>query len=108
MLKLAAIFGNGMILQREKKVFIWGKDDQAKTAEVVLEDKKCTSEVKNGDFLIELPPHDAATGIELTVKGSSTVVLSDVCFGDVFYLAGQSNMELPVVRTLDSNFNKNR
>ena len=101
MLELAAIFGNGMILQREKKVFIWGKDDQATIAEVILEDKKYTSEVKNGDFLIELPPHDAATGIELTVKGSSTVVLSDVCFGDVFYLAGQSNMELPVVRTLD-------
>lgn len=101
MLELAAIFGNGMILQREKKVFIWGKDDQAKIVEVVLEGKKYSSEVRDGEFLIELAPHEAATGLKLTVKGSSTVELSDVCFGDVFYLAGQSNMELPVSRTLD-------
>lgn len=101
MLELAAIFGNGMILQRQKRVFIWGKDDQAKNAEVILEDKKYTSEVRDGQFLIELPPHDAATGLTLTVRGSSKVELHDVCFGDVFYLAGQSNMELPVARTLD-------
>ena len=101
MLKLAAVFGNGMILQRQKEVFVWGKDDQAKIVEAYLEDKKYTSEVKDGKFLIGLPPHEAATGLMLTVKGSSEAVISDVCFGDVFYLAGQSNMELPVSRTLD-------
>lgn len=101
MLKLAAVFGNGMILQRQKEVFVWGKDDQAKIVEAYLEDKKYTSEVKDGKFLIGLAPHEAATGLTLTVKGSSEAVISDVCFGDVFYLAGQSNMELPVSRTLD-------
>ena len=101
MLEPAAIFGNGMILQREQEVFVWGKDDQAQSVEVVLEDKKYSAEVKDGSFLVKLPSHDAATGLTLTVRGSSEIVLQDVCFGDVFYLTGQSNMELPVSRTLD-------
>ena len=101
MIELAPIFGNGMILQRERPVSIWGKDDRAGSVSVLFEGKTYTEPVTGGKFLITLPAHPVAKDLSLQVRGSETIELTDVCFGDVFYLAGQSNMELPVSRTLD-------
>ncbi|MBR5936671.1 MAG: hypothetical protein IKZ90_00185 [Clostridiales bacterium] len=101
MIELAPIFGNGMILQRERPVSIWGKDDRAGSVSVLFEGKTYTAPVTGGKFLITLPAHPVAKDLSLQVRGSETIELTDVCFGDVFYLAGQSNMELPVSRTLD-------
>ena len=101
MIELAPIFGNGMILQRERPVSIWGRDDKAGSVSVLLEGETYTAPVTGGQFLITLPAHPAGKDLSLQILGSETIELSDVCFGDVFYLGGQSNMELPVSRTLD-------
>ena len=101
MLELAGIFGDGMVLQRDRECAIWGKEDEAEKVSVFLDGKEYSSPVENGTFLVTLPPHDIATGLTITVSGSREIELRDVCFGDVFYLAGQSNMELPVYRTMD-------
>ena len=101
MIELAPIFGNGMILQRERPVSIWGKDDEAGSVSVLFEGETYTAPVTGGKFLITLPSHPAGKDLSLQVRGSETIRITDVCFGDVFYLGGQSNMELPVSRTLD-------
>lgn len=100
----AGIFGDGMILQRDKESRIFGKADGEVT--VTLEKDGKTEEYKTsaagGKFVCDLGIHEAGTGYKLTVSsGSETVTYDDVCFGDVYYLSGQSNMELPVFRTLD-------
>ncbi len=97
----AGIFRNGMILQRDKECSIWGKENQTEIVQVLLEGKTYEGKVENGQFLVKIPPHEAATDCEITISGSSTIVIKDVCFGDCFYLSGQSNMELPVYRTRD-------
>ncbi|MBO4927327.1 MAG: hypothetical protein J5379_03635 [Clostridiales bacterium] len=101
MTKLAGIFSDGMILQRGRPCAIWGQDDGADEIVVILEGKEYSSIVEEGKFLVTLPPHEEAVGVTIEIIGSTKIVLSDVCFGDVFYLAGQSNFELPVSRTLD-------
>lgn len=99
-MKLAGIFSDRMILQRNKENHIWGSDD-ADTVTVTVDKDRYEGKVIDGRFDIVIPPHDAVKDIDITVEGSSKVILHEVCFGDVFMLAGQSNMELPVYRTLD-------
>ena len=101
MLELAGIFGNGMVFQCDRINTIWGTEDGSDEVCAVFENEEYKAEVKDGCFEIALPAHEAATGLSIEIKGSATILLTDVCFGDVFYLAGQSNMELPVSRTLD-------
>lgn len=100
----AGIFGDGMVLQRGKESRIFGKADGEVT--VTLEKDGKSEEYKtsaaNGKFVCTLGIHEAGTGYKLTVSSvSESVTYYDVCFGDVYYLSGQSNMELPVYRTLD-------
>lgn len=101
MLKLAGIFGDGMILQRDRTCAVFGKEDQAPEVSLTLEGKEYKAEVSDGQFLIRIEPHSAAEGLSMIIKGSTQIEIKDICFGDVFYLGGQSNMELPVSRTLD-------
>lgn len=100
-LRLDGIFSDGMIFRRDAENEIWGFDALADSVTAELDGIKVTAKTENGHFRIKLPPHSAASGLTLTVTGSSAVTLSDICFGDLLLLTGQSNMELPVGRTLD-------
>jgi sialate O-acetylesterase len=101
-LKLAPILCNGMILQRDTQNLIYGIDSLSKTIVVEFMNQEYHSQVKEtGEFSIELPPISAGGPYEMYIKGSSEIILSDIWFGDVFILSGQSNMELPIRRVLD-------
>ena len=100
----AAIFGDGMILQRDKECRVFGKAIGEVTVVLEIDGNKeeYKAPVENGNFVCTLDAHEAGTGYKLTISaGAESVVYEDVCFGDVYYLSGQSNMELPVYRTLD-------
>ena len=101
MLQLAGIFSDGMILQRGKTCTIFGREDQSREVAVELLGKTYRAEVKDSVFAVEIPPQELSRDVTITITGSERIVLSDVCFGDVFFLTGQSNMELPISRTLD-------
>ncbi len=100
--KLDGIFGDKMVLQRDAENCLWGLNNGDVDIIAIFENKEYKAEIKGERFVIKLPRHEAGTGFTIEVKSQSGIVmLSDVCFGDVFVLAGQSNMELPVSRTLD-------
>lgn len=101
MIKLAGIFSNGMVVQRDVEYRIWGEENEAAEVTATVDDATFSAKVEDGRFLISMPPHPAAVDCTITVTGSRALTLTDVCFGDVFYLSGQSNMELPVYRTMD-------
>ncbi|MBO4689070.1 MAG: hypothetical protein J5636_11235 [Clostridiales bacterium] len=101
MLELAGIFSDGMILQRGKTCTIFGHEDQSREVTVELFGRTYRTEVKDSAFAVEIPAQEEARDVMITITGSEKIVLHDVCFGDVFFLTGQSNMELPVSRTLD-------
>ena len=94
MLKLPEIFRDGMVLQRQKAVCVWGCCDQADRVSVTLGNASAASDVRGGKWQVYLPPMEAASGLALTVSaGGETLTFSDVAVGEVWLAGGQSNME---------------
>ena len=99
---LSPIICEGMIMQRETCNRIYGTETNADTVTVCFMGTEYKSIVEeNFDFSVELPPVAAGGPYSIIVKGSSEITISDILFGDVYLLSGQSNMELPVRRILD-------
>ena len=101
----SGVFGNGMVLQRGKECRIFGKSAGSEVTVTIVKDgaEECyKAPVENGDFVCSCGVHEPGTGYKVTLSdGTDSITYEDVCFGDVYYLCGQSNMELPVGRTLD-------
>ena len=115
MLKTAAIFGNGMILQQQTTVTIFGETDcdyvVAKwengngTSGKLSVKETFEADIHDGKWLIKLTT-DEATPITESIShtliitgkknGAETdkLTICDVIFGDVWFAGGQSNMEL--------------
>jgi len=102
-LALMPIFCDGMVLQRDVEYEIWGRESAAESVVVELDGAAVTAAVIEGKFRARLPAHPAGAGLELRVRGSVVLNVSDVCFGDVFLFSGQSNFELPCSRVLDAS-----
>lgn len=109
MLILDADISSGMILQREEQVPVSGSAEPG--AEVCATVRRGGETVahgraqagEDGRFTVMLPPVSGGCQpceLEIT-SGSSSLVLADVLFGDVFHIMGQSNMELPLRRVYD-------
>ncbi len=98
MIKLAQIFSDGAILQRNSEIRVFGECDRDVT--VNFDGNTVKAECKDGKFCAVLPPHCAGTGYTLTVSdGSEKVEIKDISCGEVFIAAGQSNMEMPLAVT---------
>lgn len=95
MLKTAMIFTNKMVLQRDKKIPVWGKGESGKKVCVSLDGNSAETIVgADGNWKLELSEHAAGTDYEMTITdGDETITLSDVCVGEVWIAGGQSNME---------------
>ncbi len=99
MLTMPMFFADHMVLQRNKKLRIFGRtapDTLVKVRltsdRVVVERSKYSEE--DGNFCVNLPPQPAGYGRELTVTdGTDTFVFTDVAVGEVWLAGGQSNME---------------
>lgn len=98
----AGIFGSGMVLQRERENRIWGSCPSDVQLTAALDGQSCPVERSGERFAVTLPACEASCGhtVELSCP-EETVILEDVCFGDVFLLSGQSNMQLEVNRVMD-------
>lgn len=103
-MKLSAIYTDGMILQRNKTIRIYGEAAAGGKITVSMESK--TGEAvadANGKFQVSLPAFEAGGPFTMDIveEAGDSLSLKDIYVGDVFLLSGQSNMELPVNRTLD-------
>ncbi len=101
MFKLAPLFGNGAVLVRGKEIRIFGTADEGTslTAELTAADgsllAKAVCTAADGCFLLRLPPQEPQTGCTLSVNDGTMLIISgDVAIGEVYFAAGQSNMEL--------------
>ena len=96
-LRLPEIFGEGMVLQRGKRIPVFGKSVKADHITAVLGD--CVMETDAGDdgcFCVDFPAMEAQERTGLCVKSGITgeqIAFSDVAIGEVFLCGGQSNME---------------
>lgn len=90
----APIFGDGMVLQRDKELTIWGTSDCRETVHICLGGIEADSAVVDGVWKCVIPPQKAARDLTVFAKqGDRTISIRDVMIGDVWLAGGQSNME---------------
>jgi len=97
--RLAKMFSDHMVLQRDKPVAVWGFGDPGDKVTVEFAGAKAQATIDDaGRWHVDLPAMKAsAEGRTLTItSGSQTITLSDVLIGDVWLCGGQSNMGRPV------------
>lgn len=99
-MKTAAIFQDGMILQRNKPAVIWGTGTQGETIVGEIQGKHGEAAVDaDGNWTLILPALEASDEEELVLRsvsaagGEETRVLKQVAVGEVWVAGGQSNME---------------
>lgn len=102
--KLPQFFSNGMVLQRDAKIHVWGWDTPKTKVVVALGEQSATTTTDdNGQWSVSLPERAAGGPLKLTVKGSQAIELSDIWMGDVWLCSGQSNMEWPVAASANKD-----
>ncbi|MDR1518008.1 MAG: sialate O-acetylesterase [Dysgonamonadaceae bacterium] len=96
--KLPHIFGDNMVIQRDKTVKIWGWADKGEKVSVsFLQQTKSTKADKAGNWSVTLQATAYGGPYTLKVSGKKNeIVLNNVLVGDVWLCSGQSNMEMPV------------
>ncbi|MEA4917999.1 sialate O-acetylesterase [Proteiniphilum sp.] len=97
---LPEILSDGMVLQQNSKVNIWGKGDRGKTVVVKpsWSDTVVRAKVDNdGNWLAVIEtPAASFTPCSISVSDGEEVVLKDILIGEVWLASGQSNMEMPL------------
>jgi sialate O-acetylesterase len=97
--KLASLFTDGMVLQQQTTVPVWGWD-KARTKITVTTswDKKAYSAVTDaaGKFIIKIATPVYGGPYQVTITDGKPLVLTDVLIGEVWICTGQSNMEMPM------------
>ncbi len=92
--RIASVFSDRMVLQRNKNINVFGTGDENAVVTVCFEGNTVKAVVKNGRWLAVLPPHDAGEGYKMTVScDGEERHFSDIAVGEVWFAGGQSNME---------------
>ncbi len=95
--RLPAIFGDHMVLQRDQRDRVWGWADPGEDVLVgIAQQSRSTRADGQGKWLVELEPMPAGGPYVMTIKGKNEVRLEDVLIGEVWICSGQSNMEWQV------------
>lgn len=103
-IELPSIFADNMVLQRGKKVPVWGWDGTpGDTITATIGEYSASTTVDaDGNFYLELPEMQGAVGQVLTIKnGNANISFKNVGIGEVWYCSGQSNMELKLSDVFD-------
>ncbi len=91
---LPKLFTDHAVLQRNVAVPVWGRGAPGEQVTVEIAGQVLKTKAgKDGSWQVRLAPHDAGGPFEMTVKGTNTIVLRDLLFGEVWVCGGQSNMQ---------------
>ena len=98
-IRLPKLIGNGMVLQRNTELKIWGWASPNEKVQVAFNQKKYEV-VSNaeGKWAITLSKMKAGGPYTMTLRAANEITLNDIWIGDVWVASGQSNMELPMSR----------
>jgi sialate O-acetylesterase len=100
--KLAGMFGDNMVLQRDVPVKVWGSASPGEKVRATLDGKPVSeATAEDGRFTLELPPQKAGGPHELRIHGANELRLANVMFGEVWLCAGQSNMGMSIAAAVD-------
>lgn len=84
-MKLARVFGDNMVLQRQMPICVWGENEAPQRAEVKLNGiPLCAAELPAGPFTMMIPAQEAMTDATLEI-GSLVFHHVDIGEGRGFY-----------------------
>ena len=102
--KLPAVFGSHMVLQRGQTVPVWGWAEAGEKVTVQFRDQsKSATADANGNWSVKLDPLKVGEPGTVKVTGANEIVLEDVLVGEVWVCSGQSNMKWTVASALDAD-----
>jgi len=97
--RLPRLVSDGMVLQRETPVRIWGWAGAGEKIRLSLNSNLYHAVASvEGKWQITLPAQKAGGPFEMEITASNQIKLKNILFGDVWLCTGQSNMELPMRR----------
>ncbi|QHQ59428.1 hypothetical protein Ana3638_00295 [Anaerocolumna sedimenticola] len=102
-IRLPYIISDGMVLQRNSRIKIWGEAAPKEQLFLSICEKQFST-ITGEDGKWEVLINDLKTGgpYEMTVECTDNkIVVKDILVGEVWVLGGQSNMEMPFERALD-------
>lgn len=94
---LPSILSDGMVLQRNSQVPIFGKAGAGETVRVTpdwTERSFKTTAAEDGRWQVEVPTGEAGSPHTMIIESGTRIVLKDILFGEVWLCSGQSNMEM--------------
>jgi sialate O-acetylesterase len=98
-LRLPRLISDGMVLQRNSGVKIWGWTGENKEVSLrFLDSTYSTVAEKNGAWSLVLSGQQPGGPYEMRIESGNVITLSDIMIGDVWVCSGQSNMELSMRR----------
>jgi len=92
--KTPSFISDGMVLQRDMKVPIWGTADDGEKVTVSFQGQETSTTAKDGKWLVRLDDLKTGGPFEMTITGNNKLRLKDVLVGEVWIASGQSNMEM--------------
>jgi sialate O-acetylesterase len=97
--RLPQLISDGMVLQRDAKIKIWGWAQPGEKVVIKFAHKKYTTITNtNGEWAIESSAMKSGGPYIMDITASNHIVIKDILVGDVWFCAGQSNMVLPMDR----------
>ena len=97
--RLPKLISDGMILQRDIQLKIWGWASAGEPVSVVFKEKVYAAKAdQHGNWLIVLPAQKTGGPYNMRIKATNEIVIKNILIGDVWLCSGQSNMELTMER----------
>ncbi len=102
--KVPAIFGSHMVLQRDQKNRVWGWAEPGEEITVKIAGQThATKAGGDGSWQVMLDAMPAGGPHVLSIQGKNTINLDDVLVGEVWLCSGQSNMQWPLFVSRDAD-----
>ena len=96
---LPKLISDGVILQRDAKIPVWGWASPNEKITVQFNKKTYKTTASNkGTWEIKLPKMTAGGPYTMVVSGKNSIQINDILIGDVWLCSGQSNMEHQLYR----------
>ncbi|WP_221284594.1 sialate O-acetylesterase [Mucilaginibacter sp. SP1R1] len=97
--RLPKLVSDGMVLQRDVKIKLWGWGAPGEKVEIKFNGRSGKAMTdKNGDWIMLLPAMKAGGPYIMDIVANNHLQIQDILIGDVWFCSGQSNMVLPMER----------
>jgi sialate O-acetylesterase len=91
--KLPKLISDGMILQRDADIKIWGWASADEKINIIFIDSTYRATANaNGEWEVSLPKLKAGGPFSMKIDAANSIIINNILVGDVWICSGQSNM----------------